>query len=409
MSLFRRFRRDRRGAVAIIFALGTIPLVAVVGVALDYSRMVSFKTRLQQAADSTALMVSREAELLNYDAAKAKAQEFFASNIALHANEALGAVAVDMPQAGIVKLTVSGTIGNAVMQIFGYGDTTLTAESETTWGRKNIEVAMVLDNTGSMNQPSAKIIQLRAAAEKLVVAMKELRDKKPNITVKVALVPYDTQVLLPKPSVNPTWIEYVKNAGNNTAAKNFSDWEGCVVDRPKNADVTGDPSAGKFPAVKCKSLSKRVAARPLRDVSKTADYNDLIAAIKNMQPMGNTNITLGTVWGHKALLPGDPLNGGADAPNSKDTYKYMVLLTDGENTENRFGDGTTTIDARTKLACANAQQSGIVIHSILLVDGDPAVLKSCANGNYYFAKTADELAPIFKDIADNISALRLTN
>ncbi len=50
-----RLARDRRGVFGIIFALLALPLIAVLGVAVDYARLVQFKTQLQATVDSAAL------------------------------------------------------------------------------------------------------------------------------------------------------------------------------------------------------------------------------------------------------------------------------------------------------------------------------------------------------------------
>ena len=60
-SALRAFRAARGGNVAITFALATLPIIAGVGFAVDYSRANSVKVALQQALDATALMLSKEA------------------------------------------------------------------------------------------------------------------------------------------------------------------------------------------------------------------------------------------------------------------------------------------------------------------------------------------------------------
>ncbi len=47
--------RDRRGAASIMFAVSLIALIPAVGIAVDYARIVQFKSALQNAADSAAL------------------------------------------------------------------------------------------------------------------------------------------------------------------------------------------------------------------------------------------------------------------------------------------------------------------------------------------------------------------
>jgi hypothetical protein len=57
MSLLNRFSFDRKGGVAVIFGLATLPLFAFAGFAVDYSRATDLRASLQKAADATALQM----------------------------------------------------------------------------------------------------------------------------------------------------------------------------------------------------------------------------------------------------------------------------------------------------------------------------------------------------------------
>ena len=72
-----RLRRQRRGNVAITFAIALIPLIAFVGVAIDYSRANAVKADLQAALDSTALMVAKNASTLTTNQLQSTAQNYF--------------------------------------------------------------------------------------------------------------------------------------------------------------------------------------------------------------------------------------------------------------------------------------------------------------------------------------------
>jgi Flp pilus assembly protein TadG len=50
-----RFCRDRRGNVAIIFAIAAIPLISAIGCAVDYSQATRMKAKLQAAADAASI------------------------------------------------------------------------------------------------------------------------------------------------------------------------------------------------------------------------------------------------------------------------------------------------------------------------------------------------------------------
>src|SRR5580700_6100212 len=53
--LMNRFRWDRRGNVAVIFAFACLPLISAVGCAIDYSQATRMKAKLQSAADAAAV------------------------------------------------------------------------------------------------------------------------------------------------------------------------------------------------------------------------------------------------------------------------------------------------------------------------------------------------------------------
>ncbi|MFJ5369883.1 VWA domain-containing protein, partial [Bosea sp. CER48] len=91
--------------------------------------------------------------------------------------------------------------------------------------------------------------------------------------------------------------------------------------------------------------------------------------------------------------------------------KYMILLTDGENTENRFTTSSTSIDDRTRQSCQGIKGVGINLYTIRVINGNASLLKECASKPemYYDVSSAAQLGPIFKQIANEISAVRLTH
>src|SRR5687768_18325267 len=76
----RSFRDDRRGGIAIIFALSLVPMLGMVGLAIDYSRASRVRTSMHAAVDATALMLSREASKLTPEQLQARATQYFTAN-----------------------------------------------------------------------------------------------------------------------------------------------------------------------------------------------------------------------------------------------------------------------------------------------------------------------------------------
>src|SRR5450830_1563574 len=98
-SALRAFRVAHAGNVAITFAFATLPIIATVGFAVDYSRANSVKVAMQAALDSTSLMISKEAATDTSTQLQTNAEKYFlalftrpeAQNVTVIANFTTGA------------------------------------------------------------------------------------------------------------------------------------------------------------------------------------------------------------------------------------------------------------------------------------------------------------------------------
>jgi hypothetical protein len=84
-------------------------------------------------------------------------------------------------------------------------------------------------------------------------------------------------------------------------------------------------------------------------------------------------------------------------------------MTDGLNTQNRFTTKPSEIDKRTKAVCDNIKAAKIRIFTVRVMEGNEALLKSCATSPamYYNVTAASQLAPAFESIAKTLSQLRI--
>ncbi|MES1149413.1 MAG: TadE/TadG family type IV pilus assembly protein, partial [Bradyrhizobium guangdongense] len=55
LSLLNRFARDRSGNIAVIFAVASVPVMSAVGCAVDYSRAIQLRAKLQSAIDAASV------------------------------------------------------------------------------------------------------------------------------------------------------------------------------------------------------------------------------------------------------------------------------------------------------------------------------------------------------------------
>jgi hypothetical protein len=177
-----------------------------------------------------------------------------------------------------------------------------------------------------------------------------------------------------------------------------------VIDRSQSYDVQDTAPVSSnyqtfYPASDCGSL---VEAMPL-----STDWSALHSKVDQMMAAGNTNVTIGLVWGWHALTQGVPFtNATAPAP---DLDKVIVLLTDGENTQNRWTTSSSSIDARTAVACTNVKNANIKLYTVRVIDGNATLLRNCATNTnmYYNVQQADQLNGVFSSIAQTLASLRL--
>ena len=252
-----------------MLALAALPVFGAVGAAVDYSRVNATRTAFQAAIDSTALMLSKEAPTLNGGQLGSKATAYF--NALFVRPEAYNVSITQQfssPQQGSFSLTVSGngTVDTTFARVLGYQSVNFDASTTVVWGIKRLNLALVLDNTGSMAS-SNKMTELKAAAHNLLTTLQNAA-KQPG-DILVSIVPFATDVNVGTQYVDAPWIDWLggsdmweenngtcKNssgtiehelypqvqlpefAGRTWEPKPHSDWNGCVMDRTQNKDVS---------------------------------------------------------------------------------------------------------------------------------------------------------------------------
>jgi Flp pilus assembly protein TadG len=403
--MWSRFFADQRGGVAPIFALGLVPLIGIVGAAVDYSRANTARAAMLATLDATALLLSRDAATMTDADISAKATDLFNAQFGHSEVANLQVTATrSSPQQGsfVLDVSASGNVPTTFTRILGQDKLNIGSSAQVKWGVKKLELALALDNTGSMAQ-SGKLTQLKTAAKNLLSTL-QAAAKQPG-DVKVSIIPFDTSVNIGTGYKDQFWVDYtVKNIQK-------SNWTGCVIDRDQSNDVLDTTPVSTdlhtlFPASQCNG--KLTTMMPLTDVLDTTGWTNLNSKIDAMQASGNTNVTIGLVWGWHSLTPNLPLPEGSDPSPDKD--KVIVLLTDGTNTQNRWTTSESNIDARTSAACVNVKAANIKIYTVRVIDGNATLLKNCASkpSMYYDVSQASQLNSVFTSIAQNLANLRVS-
>jgi Flp pilus assembly protein TadG len=206
--MFTRFFRNRDGGVAPLLALAAIPLMGFTGAAIDYTRASAARTAMQSALDATALSLSKTAQGLNTGQIQGQAQQVFnALFIRPEVLDVSVATAFSTPQQGnfVLKVTGSGTINTLFSKVIGHSQISFSANSEVLWGIKKLNLALALDNTGSMNS-NGKMSALKTAAHNLIDTLKSA-EKTPG-DIKVSIVPFAVDVNAGTGNVDASWIDW---------------------------------------------------------------------------------------------------------------------------------------------------------------------------------------------------------
>jgi Flp pilus assembly protein TadG len=488
--------------------------------AIDYGRVGTEQVRMQRALDAAALAAAHRLGTVDQnESGAAAAAAFFKANTGGKSMFGLGDVALN-GDAGEVTASSGGSIPTSLLNAFGISKVNIRAGSRVVRGSGSVEIALVLDNSGSMaGQP---IVDLKEAARNLVEIV--FSGASSNEKVRVGVVPFAGSVNVGAHRRDEGWIDTegsspIHHENFASPISRFSvfdqlgtSWKGCVEARPAPHDVTDTPPSTSNPATlfvpmfapdepdrgnadgasypnnylndfggscpapeqvcidynsrkdRCdeygpKPLTQSVAqarmckyegaatpsglgpnygctTAPLQVLS--IDKADALATIDAMGANGSTNIGEGLMWGWRVLSPEAPFQQGAAWSEATNT-KFIVLMTDGQNTYSRYSGnhnwtwygafgfgakgrlGTTNsstallnqMNTKTQAACTNAKAKGITVYTVAFrLENDAntrALLSACASDSTkaFTASDGTALHNTFQAIGREIAKLRV--
>jgi hypothetical protein len=406
-SLAQRFLHSQKGSITTMTALTMVPMTLAIGTAIDFGHYNTAQTHVQASLDAAALAGAAQKNTSDSQRIKA-AEAAFALNLSQGA-------ASELDVKGNFKIENKRMIATAEVEVpmtfmrVG-GIDVLNGASRAEVGLladKKAEIALVLDYSGSMRERvggNVKYIAMKDAAKKLVTDLeKEDKDK-----VKFALVPFSHHVYTTLPA------SHVLDGTGST-------WTGCTQDRmyPHNLSAAtptaraetkwNQPWAPEHADWGCKAYKDN----NLMTLDLTKDFKAVKGKLDSMRPYQYTHIALGVEFGYHMLSPNAPFTNGA-AFNDEDTKKFMVVLTDGKQTEPGFGPGGSRKvedgEANLEKLCDSAKADGITMITMAfdLDDSDTRKrLEGCATDaakHFFIADDSSDLAAAFEAVKSAITA-----
>jgi Flp pilus assembly protein TadG len=244
MNSLRTLLADRRGAVAMLAGLAAIPLLAIAGAAIDLTRLYLLHSRLVTSVDAAALAGARVINDLDRDA---QIQRWFWANFTretpLGRTGYLGAeitsFSISVEESNrVVRLQVRAALPTTVLRMFGQDTLVASADHAARRQDRGMELALVLDVTGSM--AGASMTALRDSATELVNILFGPNETIPNFYM--SLVPYTATV-----NIGRGRTDWLVPGSLDPTAYGSTVWRGCVQARHQNGEDETDTPPGLAP------------------------------------------------------------------------------------------------------------------------------------------------------------------
>lgn len=447
--MLRRFGAQRHGNFGIMFAAIAGVLALSAGFALNIAQLSMTRSNLLNALDSAVTSTARDlttGRIVERDA-RATVEAFLMANgitgFAATDRVVLDSLTVDR-NTGAVRADASVMV-DLVFPLFGDPQRRVSTSSAALYSNRRIEVALMLDITGSMQ--GRKLRELKTAAKNAVTAFLAGQDKA-NPRTRVALIPYADAVN----TGDLSHVVYAERDGNSSSEPpshpgirvasapggsqpRFPDYTAVEGSAPP-PDLCATDREGRYqfsdvgPDISMVNRDWRLQFCPTaRLMPLSTDEAALKAAIDRFSASGHTAGSIGIQWSWYMLSPQWrgvlPASARPEPHDPKAVAKYAVLMTDGEfNTT--FAGVVTGENPRNQPSmsrrhaerlCAEMKKQGIEVFTIgfMLTERNAKdVMRACASPDeggtqhYYEVSTGAELDEAYQTIARNIERLSLT-
>lgn len=399
-----KWGQNTQGNVAMLFALVLVPILVVVGAAVDLSRQVNADRHLQSAIDAASLAGARameDASLTNTEIRQIALNSLDANLTSTHDDVACSnsQVAIDR-NAGTVRVTSDCTMGTLIGGSITPHSMAVSNGATSKANVTKLDLALMLDVSGSMS--GTKLADLKTAA---ITAANTLIDSSTGDRVRISFVSYSTAVNAGA----------YGNAALGRPANDDSDGDGldkvCVSERTGLAAWDDDdPAFNKWvgdDATSCPTSS----LLPL-----TSNLALFEQEINKLTAGGWTAGHLGVAWSWYLIAPDwSSIWPSASAPHDytePHTVKAVILMTDGQfNRRYEASQGNSNQQARR--LCGEMRDENVLVYAVAFQAPNNAknTLKNCAgdDSRFFDAGNGSELLDAYAAIASQLSALTIVD
>ncbi|MFV0490906.1 MAG: pilus assembly protein TadG-related protein [Pseudorhodobacter sp.] len=357
-----RFMRDEQGTLIVFGLVLTVVMLMGGGLAVDLMRHEERRTEIQQTLDRSVLAATNMSQKLDpedvvndyFDKAGLLSQ---LSNVQVEEGLNFRRVTAQ----------AQSDVPTYFMHLMDIQNLPVNAGSAAEQRITNVEISLVLDISGSMQNQPTRISNLRVAAAEFVdtVLSKDSEGK-----ISISLIPYNGQVNLG----SALFAEFNASNTHNFPKSHCLDLPSSIYDTDELSTSTSFPQSGFFDSFSGGGTSANaytaysgplhngtsyvnVWCQPNADNIIRPFQNDIASlqgAIDNLIAVGATSIDLGMKWGLALLSPTSRdvitnLNTNGIVPDdfigrpldfdAEDTMKIIVLMTDGQHfAEERLND-----------------------------------------------------------------------
>jgi Flp pilus assembly protein TadG len=237
LRLLKRFYRSESGMTLPLLAISMIMITGMVGIAIDTARAQMVQSKLQFSLDAAGLAGGSTVSTSDLNT---EVNKYLNVNFNGYLGSTISSVNISTNSSNTtITLAATATLPSTFMAVLGINTLTVNANSQISRAVTGLELVLVLDNTGSMNNSAgggvSKISALQTAANALITTLFNGQQTAPK-NLYVGIVPFSQAV-----NIGTSHTTWMNTTYDNTLNWYTTSWAGCVDARLNGEDTVDDP------------------------------------------------------------------------------------------------------------------------------------------------------------------------